>query len=136
MNDPDTLAKAQIRSKILFVLAKQLAKHWLYIFPECKCSIWKSNNINPFGFVASVLKNDFLIRNSCTDALCEESDGVKVDKSVMDENLNCFLAEGIMNWLSYTVQQTLQSDVYDLVSAVSHCPHPDSSRVCLFNFFF
>ena len=55
MNDQDQLTRSQIKSKIIFTIAKQLSRYWFnhYHFTDCSCSIWSlssnlNENSNPF----------------------------------------------------------------------------------------
>ena len=127
MNDPDQLTRAQIKSRIIFTLAKQLSRYWFnhYHFIDCSCSIWsqRSNsneNSSPFLIIERIFNDqfeNFTTIFGCTDAECLNNkikNNLNED-SILDYNIECFMRTGIIGWLSYMSFEFIQSDLYDLV---------------------
>jgi hypothetical protein len=123
MNDQDQLTRAQIKSKIIFILAKQLSRYWFnhYHFIDCSCSIWSQSslneNSNPFTTIERIYNDKHDSTFECNDIDCIDNKITKnIDEnSVLDYNIECFLRKGIIGWLSYMSLQLIQSDLYDLV---------------------
>lgn len=132
INDQDELTRIQIKSKIIYILAKQLSRYWYnhYHFTDCTCSIWNKNsyqnlnNINPFITLSNIVnadnENNFNPNVECIDGECNikkssRSYDINDEKYILDYNIDCFLRKGIIAWLSYTSLQSIQSELYDLV---------------------
>jgi len=128
MNDQDQLTRSQIKSKIIFTIAKQLSRYWFnhYHFTDCSCSIWSQSsnsneNSNPFTTINRLFNNQFENLNSTFECLDEECFTNKLrniydENSILDYNIECFLRKGVIGWLSYMSLQLIQSDLFDLVS--------------------
>jgi hypothetical protein len=125
MNDQDQLTRAQIKSKIIFTLAKQLSRYWFnhYHFTDCHYQNYQNHyqNSNPFTTINRLFNNQFENLNSTFECLDEECFTNKLrniydENSILDYNIECFLRKGVIGWLSYMSLQLIQSDLFDLVS--------------------
>lgn len=101
MYNTDDLIRTQIKSKVIYSIAKQIARHWFYGLSDCSCSLW--NNINS-------QMDQFKALN-----LYLSDDSYNSNNSKLDYNQNCFLQNGLTTWLSFMGLQLLQPEIYDLL---------------------
>jgi hypothetical protein len=137
MNSNDQLTKVQNKLKLLNMIAKQLAKHWSFDSFEVNCeksyiqSNFESSNSNAetSDEYDIVTETTSMVKSYCESNNCVVSDSGEnynrtnqrdyIDRSLnsyLELNEKCFLYKGFINWLSYLAFQTVQPDLFDLVS--------------------
>jgi hypothetical protein len=111
----DQLIRSQTCAKIVHLVSKQLARHWLYNNAECNDEKNPLNNYDEYNndLTASTMN---IIKNSCTDNECSNANSKSEDYTEsLIHNEKCFFHKGAINWISYLAFKNVMPEFFDLV---------------------